>query len=272
MVNSQSINEIKDIAMANTEAIARLEGQLGHLVAKFNRIEEEELQSQEMTRGQYMIDEDASSNSYHEHVQATRTLGNEETVEEIFCEPSLEDPLEECFDQFGGNLDLYKLLDHAETFNEPSLEDLLGECFDQIGYDLDLDKLLKQAVMFSEPSLEDPLEECFNQSECDLDLDKFLERAKTSSEPSLEDPLGECFAQFEFNLDLDMIYEQAEALLDSTPKMRIENGETIEISSPKSSSSIAKPLIVDNYEAEGKEEQVEHTEPQIVQMCPMTRK
>jgi hypothetical protein len=44
--------------VANTEAIARLEGQLGHLVVEFNKIEEDELQSQEMARGQYMIDED----------------------------------------------------------------------------------------------------------------------------------------------------------------------------------------------------------------------
>jgi hypothetical protein len=43
--------------VANTEAVARLEGQFGHLVAEFNRIEEEELQSHEMVRGQYMIDE-----------------------------------------------------------------------------------------------------------------------------------------------------------------------------------------------------------------------
>ena len=100
-----------------------------------------------MMQGQYMIDDDASSNSYHEYVQATSTLGNEETVEKIFCEPNLEDPLEERFDQFGGDLDLDKLIDHAETFNKPSLEDLLGECFDQIGYDLDLDKFLKQVVM-----------------------------------------------------------------------------------------------------------------------------
>ena len=68
MVNSQSIHEIKDAAMANTEAIARLEGQIDHLVAELNRIKEEELQSQEMVRGQYMIDKDAYSNSYHEHV------------------------------------------------------------------------------------------------------------------------------------------------------------------------------------------------------------
>ena len=44
--------------MANTETIARLEGQLSHLVAKFNRIEEEEIQSQEIARGHSMIDED----------------------------------------------------------------------------------------------------------------------------------------------------------------------------------------------------------------------
>ena len=60
--------------MANIEAIARLEGQLDHLVVEFKRIEEEE-----MTRGQYMIDEDSPSNSYHEHVQAT-TFGIEEVV------------------------------------------------------------------------------------------------------------------------------------------------------------------------------------------------
>ena len=51
MVSSQSMHEIKDATMANTEAIARLEGQLGHLVAEFNRIEEEVFQSQEMVRG-----------------------------------------------------------------------------------------------------------------------------------------------------------------------------------------------------------------------------
>ena len=67
----------------------------------------------------------------------------------------------ECFDEFGDNLDLDKLLEHAKTFNEPSLKDLLVEHFDEIGCDLDLDKFLKQAEKFSEPSLEDPLEECF---------------------------------------------------------------------------------------------------------------
>jgi hypothetical protein len=108
-----------------------------------------------------------------------------------------------------------------KTFNDPSLEDPLGKHFDQIGCDLDLDKFLKQAVMFSEPSL--------------------------------KDPLGECFAQFEFNLDLDMICEQAKALLDSTPKMQIENGETVEISFPNSSSLAIEPFI--------SKKQVEHIEP-----------
>ena len=59
----------------------------------------------------------------------------------------LKNPLGERFDQFGGDLDLDKLLEHVEIFNEPSLEDLLGECFDQIGCDLDLDKFLKQVEM-----------------------------------------------------------------------------------------------------------------------------
>ena len=70
MVNSQSIHEIKDVAMvANTKAIARLEGQLSHLVAEFSKIEKEKFQSQEMAKGKYMIDD--------EHVQAT-TFGSEE--------------------------------------------------------------------------------------------------------------------------------------------------------------------------------------------------
>jgi hypothetical protein len=68
--------------VAKTEVVARLEGQLGHLVAEFNRIEEEELQSQEMVRGQYMIDEDCPSNPHHKHVQTTTTLVSEERVDD----------------------------------------------------------------------------------------------------------------------------------------------------------------------------------------------
>ena len=108
------MHEIKDAAMANTEAIAMLEGQLDHLVAEFKIVEEEELQSQEMVRRQYMIVEDVPSNSYHEHVQAT-TFGSEEVVKEIVNGPSLEDPLEACVAQFGDNLDLDKLLEKVDA-------------------------------------------------------------------------------------------------------------------------------------------------------------
>ena len=42
---NQPYHEIIDATMANTKAIARLEGQLSRLVVEFNRIEEEEFQS-----------------------------------------------------------------------------------------------------------------------------------------------------------------------------------------------------------------------------------
>jgi hypothetical protein len=45
---NQPFHEITYATLANTEEIERLEGQLGHLVAEFNIIEEEEFQSQEM--------------------------------------------------------------------------------------------------------------------------------------------------------------------------------------------------------------------------------
>jgi hypothetical protein len=78
----QPCQEIINATVANTEAVTRLEGQLGHLVAEFNRIEEEELQSQEMAIGQYMIDEDCPSNPHHENVQATTTLVSEERADD----------------------------------------------------------------------------------------------------------------------------------------------------------------------------------------------
>jgi hypothetical protein len=43
--------------VANTKAVARLEGQLGHLIAEFNIIEEEEFQSQEMARSEEVFKE-----------------------------------------------------------------------------------------------------------------------------------------------------------------------------------------------------------------------
>jgi hypothetical protein len=87
MANSRDIQELKSYT---TQAMSRLEGQIGHLVTELNRIEEEELQSQLMIERHYMSDEDDSENSYHEHAQVTTTLdedvivdNNEEQVENI---------------------------------------------------------------------------------------------------------------------------------------------------------------------------------------------
>jgi hypothetical protein len=144
-LTGQSLQEITDAAVANTEAIARLEGQFCHLVVEFNRIEKEELQSQEMAKGQYMIDKDCPSDPHHEHVQATTTRGSEKIVDDIVSELSLEDPKVECFTQDGDDLNLDKFLKQAKTFNEPSLEDPLEESFAQFEYDLDLDMVREQA-------------------------------------------------------------------------------------------------------------------------------
>jgi hypothetical protein len=81
MVDSSAIREIKDAIMANTSAIQRLEGQLNHLVAEFNRLEEEKFQRQLMAEGHYMIDEDDSSYLHHELVQATATFESKEIVD-----------------------------------------------------------------------------------------------------------------------------------------------------------------------------------------------
>jgi hypothetical protein len=75
------------------------------------------------------------------------------------------------------------------------------------------------------------------------------------NEPSLKDHLEESCTQFEFDLDLDMVSEQAEALLDSTPEIRPENGETIEILSSDTSSSATK-----EEEKEEHLESIEHLE------------
>jgi hypothetical protein len=64
---------------------------------RFQQYQKEECQSQFVANynEQYMEEE---CTYYRE--QTTTTPRNEETVEENFCEPSIEDPLGECFDQF----------------------------------------------------------------------------------------------------------------------------------------------------------------------------
>jgi hypothetical protein len=71
-----------------------------------------------------------------------------------------------------------KFLKQAVMFSEPSLEDPLEECFAQSECDLDLDKFLEQAKISNEPSLEDPLGEFFAYFEFDLDLDMIREQAE----------------------------------------------------------------------------------------------
>jgi hypothetical protein len=65
----QAISNMKNATVENTQAIARIEGQMEYLVAEVTRIEEEELQGQLMADGHYMIDADDSSNLHHEHDQ-----------------------------------------------------------------------------------------------------------------------------------------------------------------------------------------------------------
>ena len=85
---NKTLQELKNATMANIKSIqelkssvARIEGQIGHLVTKLNRIEEEELQSQLMIERHYVSDEDGFENSYHEHALVTTTLDEYEVVD-----------------------------------------------------------------------------------------------------------------------------------------------------------------------------------------------
>jgi hypothetical protein len=69
-----------------------------------------------------MIDEDCPNDPYHEHVQATTTFESEEVVEEIFYEPSLEDPLEKSFAQFEFDLDTDMIHGQAKSLLDPTPE------------------------------------------------------------------------------------------------------------------------------------------------------
>jgi hypothetical protein len=86
--SSQTNQELKNATLANSRdiqelksSVARIEGQISHLVIELNRIEKEELQSQLMIERHYMSDEDDSENSYHEHAQVTTTLDVDEVID-----------------------------------------------------------------------------------------------------------------------------------------------------------------------------------------------
>jgi hypothetical protein len=75
-----NIRDVQELKSYTTQAMSRLEGQIGHLVIELNRIEEEKFQSQLMIEKHYMIDDDDFENSYHEHIQVTTTLESEKIV------------------------------------------------------------------------------------------------------------------------------------------------------------------------------------------------
>jgi hypothetical protein len=126
-LTGQAISDVKNDTMENTQAIARIEGQLEYLVAEVTRIEEEEFQSQLMVRGHYMIDRDDFSNLHHEHVPAITTLGSELVFEEIVNEPSLKDPFGESCAQIEFNLDLVPEQDEALLDSTPEIRLENGE-------------------------------------------------------------------------------------------------------------------------------------------------
>jgi hypothetical protein len=70
MSKSQAIkeltHEIRNSTQFTHQAFAKKEEQIDYLVVEFNRMEEEELQSQLMAEGHYKIDEDDANHSCHE--------------------------------------------------------------------------------------------------------------------------------------------------------------------------------------------------------------
>jgi hypothetical protein len=86
MSNDQIMQELKTASISDNENIqnlAKIEGHIDYLVAEFNRMEEEELQSQLMAEGHYMIDEDDASHFCYEHVPDTTILKSKEIVDNI---------------------------------------------------------------------------------------------------------------------------------------------------------------------------------------------
>jgi hypothetical protein len=76
---NQPFQEIIDATMANTEAVARLEGQLDHLVDEFNIIEEEEFQNQEMVRSEEVFKETINEPSLESLILEVQTKKGETT-------------------------------------------------------------------------------------------------------------------------------------------------------------------------------------------------
>jgi len=74
-------NEFKDSKQFIHQAFAKMEERIDYLIAELNKIEEDELQSQLIAQGHYMVDEDNASHSCHEHVSDTTILESKEIVD-----------------------------------------------------------------------------------------------------------------------------------------------------------------------------------------------
>jgi hypothetical protein len=153
-LTGQAISDMKNATMENTQAIARIEGQIEYLVDEITRIEEEEFQSQLMATRYYMIDEDDFNISYHEHAQATATLGSEVVFEEIANGPSLEDPFEESDAQIKFNLDLVPEQEEALLDPTPETRPENGETIE-----ISLPSTSSSAAEFEEEGGEEHLEQ-----------------------------------------------------------------------------------------------------------------
>jgi hypothetical protein len=232
---NQLCQEIIDATVANTEAVARLEGQFSHLVAEFNLVEEEEFQSHEKAHPPqesleihfpttHVDDFEGRANQLmaarHAHTQLSHTHTPHQSCEYCY-HPSHQ--FDDCpfINHYMTEVNR-SALDNAQTTtilvdeeigdevaSECSLEDPKIECFTPDDCDLDLDRLVMQDGVLHDLSLEDPEMEHFAPDRDDLDLDRLLDHADTFSEPSLEDPLGECFDQIENDMDLDNVLKQA---------------------------------------------------------------
>jgi hypothetical protein len=232
---NQPCQEIMDAQLANTEEVARLEGQFGHLVSEFNLMEVEEFQSPEIVHPPkeslvqhfptaHIDDFEERANllmtARHAHTQLFHTHTPHQSCEYCY-HPSHQ--FDDCpfINHYMTEVNKSEL-DNAQTTtilvdeeigdesaSECSLEDLKIECFTPDDCDLDLDSLVMQEGVLHDLSLEDPEMEHFAPDRDDLDLDRLLDHADTFSEPSLEDPSGECFDQIENDLDLDKFLKQA---------------------------------------------------------------
>jgi hypothetical protein len=232
---NQPCQEIMDAYVANTEAVARFEGQFGHLVSEFNLMEEEEFQSHEIIHPPqkslvqhfptaHIDDLEERVNQLmaarHAHTQLSHTHTPHQSCEYCY-HPSHQ--FDDCpFINYYMTEVNKSALDNAQTTtilvdeeigdeiaSECSLEDPKIECFTPDDYDLDLDRLVMQDGVLHDLSLEDPEMEHFALDRDDLDLDRLLDHVDTFSEPSLENPSGECFDKIEYDLDMDKFLEQA---------------------------------------------------------------